>query len=75
MSGKPVARSLRVVTNDQLSADSKKKVLKEVEVGVAPVARVYSISPGQSDLSNAIKKSMPYFNYYVVELGLNVLVG
>jgi hypothetical protein len=73
--GKPVERSLRVVTNDQLSADSKKKVLKEVEVGVAPVARVYAISPDQSDLSDAIKKTMPYFNYYVVELGLNVLVG
>jgi hypothetical protein len=72
---KPVERSLRVVTNDQLSADSKKKVLKEVKVGVAPVARVYAISPDQSDLSDTIKKTMPYSNYYVVELGLNVLVG
>jgi len=72
---KPVERSLRIVTKDQLSADSKKKILKEVKVGVAPVARVYAISSGQSDLSDAIKKTMPYFNYYVVELGLNVLVG
>lgn len=73
--GKPVEQSLRVVTNDQLSADSMKKILKEVEVGVAPVARVYAISPDQPDLSDAIKKTIPYFNYYVVELGLNVLAG
>jgi hypothetical protein len=70
----PVA-SLRVVTNDHLSAESKKKILKQFEVGVAPVARVYPISPNQSGLSIAIKKTMPYFNYYVAELGLNVLVG
>ena len=71
---KPIEQSLRVVTYDQLSADSKKTVLKKVKVRVAPVARVYAISPTQSDLSDAIKQNMPNFNYYVVELGLNVLV-
>lgn len=72
---KSVGRSLRVVTNDHLSAESRKKIQKEFEVGVAPVARVYAISPNQSGLSIAIKKTMPYFNYYFAELGLNVLVG
>ena len=68
-------QKMRVATDEHLSADSKKKILKEAKVGVAPVARVYEISADQPDLSIAIKKTLSYFNYYVVELGLNVLVG
>ncbi len=73
--GEPIERSLRVVTNDQLTDDSKKKLLKQVMIEVAPVARVYPISSEQADLSDSIKKTLPYFNYYIVELGLNVCVG
>ena len=68
-------QKLRVATDEHLSVDSKKKILKEAKVGVAPVARVYEISADQPDLSIAIKKTLDYFNYYVVELGLNVLCG
>jgi hypothetical protein len=66
---------LRVLTDEQLSTDSKKKILHQVKVGVAPVARAYEISSDQPDLSLYIKKTLPNFNYYVVELGLNVLTG
>ncbi|MBU6998448.1 MAG: hypothetical protein HXS41_04815 [Theionarchaea archaeon] len=44
-------------------------------VGIAPAANVYMISPDQEDLADFIKRTLPIYNYYVVELGLNVLVG
>jgi hypothetical protein len=80
--GKEVEKSLRIVTKDQLSSESKKRLLKTIKVGVAPVARVYAISDlsalsddVKKDLSDEVKQNLSFFNYYVVELGLNVLVG
>jgi hypothetical protein len=80
--GKEVEKSLRIVTKDQLSSESKKRLLKTVKVGVAPVARVYAISDlsalsdeVKKNLSDEVKQNLSFFNYYVVELGLNVLVG
>lgn len=75
LSKEPVESNLRVVTSEYLTDNLVKKLLKEVEVGVAPAARVYPISPEQPDLSDMVKKTLPYFNYYVVELGLKVSVG
>jgi hypothetical protein len=71
---KPVATSLRILTDDKLIEDGKEK-LKQIEIGVAPVANVYPIPPKQKDLSESIKNTMSYFKYYVVELGLNICVG
>lgn len=70
--GKPVDRI--VLTNLSFS-DELKKELKKVKVEPAPVANVYQFSPKQPDLSNFIRRKMLYFNYYLVELGLSVLLG
>lgn len=64
----------RVLRRSDFSEDIETE-LNKVKVGVAPVANVYQISPDQPDLSNSIKNTLPYFNYYLVELGLNVSVG
>lgn len=44
-------------------------------IGIAPAANVYMISPDQEDLADFVKRTLSLYNYYVVELGLNVLVG
>jgi hypothetical protein len=74
--------SYRVVTQRQLSKKSKEALLSAVTVGVAPVARVYAITDinilsdaVKKELSDDVKQNLKYFNYYVVELGLNVAVG
>jgi hypothetical protein len=54
----------------ELEAELNKSVVE-----VASAANVYQISPDQKDLSDFIKKTLIWFNYYVVELGLNVMVG
>lgn len=54
----------------ELEAELKKHVIE-----VAPVANVYQIPPDQQDLSDSVKRTLSWFNYYVVELGLNVMVG
>ncbi len=58
-----------------LDDKEKQKIMRKIKVGASPVANVYAISPQQKDLSEAIIQNMPYFNYYIVELGLNVRVG
>lgn len=70
--GEPVKR---IVLTKAHFSDEIKKELKKAEVGVAPVANVYKFSPEQPDLSDFIKQSVHYFNYYLVELGLSVAVG
>ncbi|MBU7014881.1 MAG: hypothetical protein HXS43_08630 [Theionarchaea archaeon] len=55
---------------DDLQAELSKPV-----IGIAPAANVYMISPDQEDLAEFVKRTLPLYNYYVVELGLNVLVG
>ncbi len=42
---------------------------------MAPAANVYQIPPDQQDLSDFVKKTLLWYNFYVVELGLNVMVG
>jgi hypothetical protein len=44
-------------------------------VSIAPTANVYSIPPDKPDIGDAIKQTLSVFNYYIVELGLNVLTG
>ena len=81
--GIPAERKFRVIPDDKLPSGSKaREQLKKVIVGVAPVARVYAISDlstlsddVKKNLSNEVKQDLNFFNYYVVELGLNVLVG
>ena len=58
-----------------ISDTEKKEILKKIKVGASTTANIYAISPDQKDLSEAITQNMRYFNYYVVELGLNVKVG
>ncbi len=55
--------------------DKIKKELNKVVVGVAPGANVYQIPSNQPDLDKSIKNTLGEFNYYIVELGLNVMLG
>jgi hypothetical protein len=66
---------LHVVPHDYLTMDAKKRILNEVDIGAAKVATVYPISPEQEGLADSIRQNLPYFDYYVVELGLNVCIG
>ena len=70
--GEPL--TLRVVKAADISNNLEAE-LRKVTVGVAPAANTYKFSPDQPDLSEMIKNTMPYYDYYLVELGLNVLVG
>ena len=64
-------RVLRVTdASDELEAELKKAIIE-----VAPMSNVYQISPDQPDLSSFIKGTLAYYDYYVVELGLNIVVG
>ena len=47
--------------------------LNKTVVTVAPTANAYLI-PASSDLSDFIKQTLQYFDYYKVELGLNVIL-
>ena len=49
--------------------------LDKAVVEVAPTANVYQIPHYQQDLDKYIKSTLSEFNYYVVELGLNVMLG
>ncbi len=49
--------------------------LNRVVVEIAPTARVYQIASDQADLAEPIKRTLSVYNYYAVELGLNVLTG
>jgi hypothetical protein len=81
--GIPEGRSFRVIPDDKLPSGSEAcGQLKQIIVGVAPVARVYAISDlstlsddVKKNLSNEVKQDLNFFKYYVVELGLNILVG
>jgi hypothetical protein len=44
-------------------------------IGIASAANVYKISADQKDLDDFIKKTLTWYEYYLVELGLNVMVG
>jgi hypothetical protein len=48
--------------------------LSKTVVKIAPTALVYQIPENQQDLSQLIKNTLPYFDYYVVKLGLVVLL-
>jgi hypothetical protein len=67
-------RPLKVVGRSA-SLDRIKKELARVVVAVAPSANVYQIPRGQPDLAVSIKNTLSEFDYYVVELGLNVMLG
>ena len=49
--------------------------LDKAIIGVAPTANVYQILDDQTDLSDSIKKTFSKYNYFIVELGLNVMLG
>lgn len=66
--------ALRVLKGSEIPAESKKE-LNKVVVEAAPTANVYQIPADQKDLAEFIKKTLSEFNYYIVELGLNVLAG
>jgi hypothetical protein len=70
--GKPTA--LKVLRSSDFSAKLQEK-LKETYVSVAPVAEVYPIPPDLPGLSEPIKRTVGTYNYYIAELGLNVVAG
>jgi hypothetical protein len=65
---------LRVLRNIDIPNKLKEELNKSV-IEIAPTANIYQISPSQKDLSDFIKNTLTQFNYYVVELGLNVMLG
>lgn len=67
-------KTLKVI-NKGSALNKIKRELSKAVVGVAPAANVYKISPDQKELSKVIKDTYPEFNYYLVELGLNVMLG
>ncbi len=70
--GRPVTLSIlaKPYISNQLEAE-----IKEIKIGIAPTPNVYQIPPDQPDLSSVIKGTLAYYDYYLVELGLNVLTG
>ncbi len=61
-----------------LIALEKEEIPEELKlsvVAVAPTATVYPITGDEEGLAESIKKTLAYFNYYVVELGVNILTG
>ena len=64
-----------LVLNSSGFSDGLKKALNKMNVGVAPTSNAYLIPPEQSGLSPFIKGTMPYYDYYMAELGINVSVG
>lgn len=69
-----VIKPLKIISKGA-SLDKIEKELAEVVVAVAPSANVYQIPPDQADLAKTIKNTLSEFDYYVVELGLNVMLG
>jgi len=55
--------------------EEEENELDKTVVEVAPTANVYQIPHYQQDLAECIKSTLSEFNYYVVELGLNVMLG
>lgn len=66
--------TFRVLTSSEIPTRIEDE-LHKVVVEVAPTANAYQISTDQKDLAEFIKKTLSEFNYYVVELGLNVMLG
>lgn len=56
-------------------SDDLKNDLKKPRIETAPAARVWQIAADQPDLATAIKATLSTYDYYMVELGLNVLAG
>lgn len=67
-------RPLKVIGKSR-SLNKIRKELSKVVVGAAPGANVYQIPSDQPDLAKSIKNTLGEFNYYIVELGLNVMLG
>jgi len=59
----------------QKDTPDKKSILQDINIGAAQAANLYAINPKQKGLSQPVKQNLPYFDYYIVELGLNVRVG
>lgn len=68
------ASTLRVLGIKDIS-DRLKEELKKIIIQVAPTSNVYQIPPDQPGLSDSVKGSLKYYDFYLTELGLNVSVG
>lgn len=67
-----------ILINRTPSSDIAKEIksrLDKIKVEIAPSAHVYQIPSNQKDLSPSIKKTLSTYNYFIVEFGLNVLLG
>jgi hypothetical protein len=71
-SGTSKPATLCVLRSTEISDDLEEELTKIV-VEVAPTSNVYKFQD-QHDLSKMIKNTLPYYDYYLVELGLNVVV-
>ena len=67
-------RTLRVLRSLEIPTEMKNE-LDKVVIEIAPTANVYQISPSQQGLADSIKQTLSEFNYYIVELGLNIMLG
>lgn len=66
--------AIRVLKSGEIPAEIEDE-LNKVVVEIAPTANVYQIPSDQQDLAEFIKKTLSEFDYYIVELGLNVMLG
>ncbi len=71
---KDISRPLRMKKASEQEEELRAE-MKSPIVEVAPTANAYQISPDQEGVADFIKKTLTWYNYYVVELGLNVMVG
>ena len=71
---KPILVARSIISNDEIPSTLKDE-LNKIVIGVAPTANVYQIPPDQKDLDSKIKQTLSVFDYYLVELGLNVMLN
>ncbi len=60
------------------ASELEKELEKEMNrpiIEIAPTANAYQILPDQENLTDYMKKTFSWFNYYLVEFGLNAMVG
>lgn len=73
--GKVLLTNTIIRSSDITSGTDLANELQKTVVGVAPTAHVYQIQSDQPGIDTSVKQTLSAFNYYVTELGLNVLLG
>lgn len=71
---RPAVQSYSILARTEMPEEVESR-LKKSCVAIAPTANAYKIPKGKKDLSDAVKNTMSCFDYYLVELGLMVLLN